>query len=243
MTKPGYTHIAVLLDRSGSMQGVQTDTIGGFNTFLAEQKQVPGDATVTLAQFSDRYEVTYADVPLAHVSNLTTKTYSPNGWTSLNDALAKLITDLGTKLASKPEHERPSKVTVLIMTDGQENTSKEYGGAAGLKKVNEMVTHQKAKYNWEFVFMGANMDAFATAQSYGIGKGASINYASSSIGTSNAFKSMSRGLVGSRISSSLGSTMDSFFENETNVNSVQDTTADTTSIAETIAKYLEKKDN
>ncbi len=243
MTKPNYTHIAVLLDRSGSMQSVQTDTIGGYNQFLAEQKLVPGDATVTLAQFNDKYEVTYADVPLTSVADLTQETYSPNGWTSLNDALAKLITDLGTKLATKPEYERPSKVVVVIMTDGHENTSKEFGGAYGLKKVNDMLTHQKIKYNWEFVFMGANIDAFSTAQSYGISSHASINYASTGIGTSNAFKSMSRGMTASRITASLGRTLGSFFENETNTNAVDSASLDTTSIAETIAKYTaEKKD-
>lgn len=235
--KQNFTHIAALLDRSGSMAVVQADTIGGFNTFLEEQKKVPGEATITLAQFSDKYEVTYMDVPLEHVAKLTPETYRPSGWTSLNDALARLINELGTKLASKPEHERPSKVIVLIMTDGQENTSKEFAGFEGLRKLNQMVTHQRDKYSWEFVFMGANIDSFATAQNYGFAKTATINYCSDSIGTYNAFKSASRGVVATRFAAASGGTLDAFFENERNRDVVSNTTLDTMDIGATIAKY------
>ena len=235
--KKDFTHIVALLDKSGSMQSVLADTIGGFNTFLEEQKKVPGEATITLAQFSGGYEVSYADVPLAHVAHLTAETYVPSGWTALNDALAKTITDVGTKLAAKKEDERPSKVIVLIMTDGQENSSKEFVGQAGLQKLNEMVTHQKAKYSWDFVFVGANIDSFAAASTYGIPLTYTINYSSTGIGSANAFKSVSRGMTAARMTTSAGGTLGNFFENEANTVSISDATLDSMDISETIKKY------
>lgn len=228
-----YTHIAILLDRSGSMRAVQDDTIGGFNTFLDEQKKVPGEASVTLMQFSDKCEVSYMDVPLLHVANLTRETYSPSGWTALNDALAKTINDVGEKLAKTPEHERPSKVIVLIMTDGAENSSKEFAGYFGLTKLNAMVKHQMEKYSWNFVFVGANMDSFATASNYGFAPGYTINYVSNSVGSSNAFKSVSKGMATVRLCDSTAN----FFANDTNQTQIDDTVLDTSNINETINKY------
>lgn len=237
MTKPNFTHIVAILDKSGSMKPVQDDTIGGFNTFLDEQKKVPGEATLTLVQFSDKCQTTYSDVPLAHVALLTKDTYCPNGWTALNDSLAKTINDVGMKLAAKPEHDRPSKVVFLIMTDGAENTSKEFGGTLGLAKVSEMVKHQKDKYSWDFVFMGANMDAFATGISYGIPSTYAINYTSDKLGSYNAFKSASRGMTASRLVASAGGTLDMFFENEASKHIVSNDTLDVSNIQETINKY------
>lgn len=237
MTKANLTHIVAILDKSGSMAPVQLDTIGGFNTFLDEQRKVPGEATVTLVQFSDNYHVTYSDVPLAHVAKLTTETYSPSGWTALNDALAKTITDVGTKLATKKEEERPSKIVVLVMTDGAENKSKEYVGTAGLKTLTDMVTHQRTKYNWEFVFMGANIDAFATASNYGFAKNATINYFSDSVGSTNAFKSLSRGMAATRTAAAYGSSVGSFFENERSKEVISNASLDASDISETIKKY------
>jgi uncharacterized protein YegL len=241
MTKPNYTHIVALLDRSGSMQVVQGDTIGGFNTFVEEQKKVPGEATLTLVQFSDKCETTFADVPLNHVAPLNVETYKPSGWTALNDALAKTVHDVGSKLSVKPEKERPSKVIVLVMTDGAENSSKEFVGQHGLKKLSSMVTHQKEKYNWEFVFIGANIDAFAAASHYGIGVGQTINYTSDSFGQQNAFKSLSKGLAATRTSAYVGAAAPvNFFENDANLGAVSNATLDTSSIEETIGKYLNK---
>lgn len=241
MTKPNFTQIVALLDRSGSMQVVQQDTIGGFNNFVTEQKKVPGDATLTLVQFNDKCETTFSDVPLNHVAPLTTETYKPNGWTALNDALAKTIHDVGVKLSSRPEHERPSKVVVLVMTDGAENSSKEFVGQDGFKKLSSMITHQKDKYSWEFVFIGANIDAFATAHHYGIGAGQTIAYSSNSVGQQNAFKSLSKGLAAVRTSAYAGAAAPvNFFENDVNLKAVDDSTLDTSDISATIDKYLQK---
>jgi hypothetical protein len=235
--KQHYTHIAALIDKSGSMGPIQLDTIGGFNTFIDEQKKLPGEVSITLAQFNDKYELTYADVPLTKVAHLTTETYRPAGWTSLNDSLAKLINDTGAILAAKPEHERPSKVIIVVMTDGQENTSKEYVGQAGLKTLSDMVKHQTEKYSWQTIFLGANIDAFATAAIYGIGASNTINYTSSSTGISNAFKSVSRGVMASRASAMYGATMDSFFENERDATAVGSLHLDTSDVSSVIAKY------
>ena len=244
MTKPNYTHIEVLLDRSGSMKRVENDTIGGFNTFVEEQKRVPGEATITLRQFSDTCETTYADVPLAHVAALTNQTYRPSGWTALNDALAATIEEVGAKLSAKPEAERPSRVVVLIMTDGEENRSKKFIGPEGLTKLSHMVSHQKDKYAWEFVFIGANINSFATANTYGIDRGHAINYSQEAFGTSNAFKSLSRGMATSRMKSSVGAAPSlNFFENERSKEFIAYDQADTLDIGATIDKIAEELKN
>lgn len=238
MTKLGFTQIVALLDRSGSMAKVQNDTIGGFNSFVDEQRKVPGEATLTLVQFSTECETTFADVPLAHVAPLTTETYKPSGWTALNDALAKTINEVGNKLAAKPEAERPSKVIVLIMTDGEENKSKEFIGRPGLTKLSEMVNHQKEKYSWEFVFIGANINAFSAANNYGIDRGHAINYSQHGFGQANAFKSLSRGMAASRLCANVGAApLNNFFENEKNQELINFDKLDTLDISETIKKY------
>jgi uncharacterized protein YegL len=233
--KDNHSHIVVLLDKSGSMKAVRDDTIGGFNTFLEEQKKVPGTATLTLVQFSDKCHTTYMDVSLAHVAPLTRENYKVSGWTSLNDALAKTIDEVGQKLMATPEKERPSKVTVLVITDGAENTSVEFGGFMGLVKVKEKIKHQTEKYNWSFVFLGANVDAFSTASNYGILPNYTINYTSNSVGSANVFKTASRGLVAERMTG--GKMKNGFFENEVNMIQVNDVCLDTADISSTIQKY------
>jgi hypothetical protein len=240
MTKPNFSKIIALLDRSGSMGKVAADTIGGFNTFVEEQKKVPGEATLTLIQFNDSCETIYADVPLAHVAPLTAETYKPSGWTALNDALGKTITETGNSLAAKSEAERPSRVVVLIMTDGEENKSTTFVGPHGLTKLSSMVNHQKEKYTWEFVFIGANINAFSAANNYGIDRGHAINYSQERFGQKNAFKSLSRGLAASRITSAAGAApLPNFFDHEKNKTMVMHDTLDTLDITETIKKYTE----
>lgn len=241
MTKPNFTHIVALLDKSGSMVSVQNDTIGGFNTFIEEQKKVPGEATLTLVQFSDKCETTYSDVPLAHVAPLSALTYRPSGWTALNDALAKTVRDVGAKLAAKPENERPSKVIVLVMTDGEENRSVEFSGTHGLKKLSSIVTHQKETYSWEFVFIGANIDSFATADLYGIGRGMTINYTSNSVGQQNAFKSLSKGMAEVRSAAFYGAAAPAnFFANDASLEAVDSVKLDTSDISDIVNKYSQK---
>lgn len=172
MTNPNKTAIAVVLDRSGSMQSCRADTIGGFNAFLKKQRELPGYATLTLAQFDDVYEVVYLDRELKDVPDLTEETFVPRGTTALCDAIGKTIIALGEKLSKLPEVDRPGKVVVVIVTDGGENASQEYTR----DRIKQMTEHQKSKYQWEFVYLGANQDAVAVGSSLGIGKGMSASY-------------------------------------------------------------------
>lgn len=164
MTNPNYTHIVLVLDRSGSMSSVKDDAVGGFNQFLEEQKSFPGKATMTLAQFDHEYDIVYDFVPIQHVASLTDKTFQPRGMTRLLDAVGMTIKGVGTNLADLPENKRPSKVVFAILTDGHENDSKEYTRA----KVFEMIKHQEKKYNWQFAYLSSDLNAVLDAQAYGI---------------------------------------------------------------------------
>lgn len=241
--KQGLTYIVALLDKSGSMQNVQKDTIGGYNTFIEEQKRVPGEARITLMQFNHKLHKIYEDVPIQHVAPLTETTFSPIGWTSFNDSFAQAISEVGIKLSLKPEEDRPSKVLFLIMTDGAENTSKEFIGIDGLKKLNAMVNHQKDKYSWSFVYLGANLDSQKVSKSYGIDSKSAINYTSNDIGALNAFKSISRGVAGMRVNCSAGRETTNFFENESNTNMIDSSIKDTSDIGEIVKKYTSPEDS
>lgn len=157
--KTNYTHIAVILDRSGSMQALIKDVIGGFNTFVKEQKALPGEATFTLVQFDDKYEVVHDFVDIQKVPTLTEETYNARNMTALLDAVGVTIKTVGEKLAAMPEDQRPSKVLVSIYTDGQENSSKEYNWP----QIAKMIKTQRETYGWEFTFTGVGSEAFAEA--------------------------------------------------------------------------------
>ena len=195
MTMQNYTHIEVILDRSGSMDSCLSATIEGFNRFLADQKKVGGRCTVTQVQFDDLYEIHYHYSEIENVPFINRETYVPRGGTALIDAMGKSINRLGQELAAKPEHLRPSKVIVLIQTDGQENASREFSRTA----VFEMIKRQQEKYGWDFVFAGTNQDAIASAQSYGIPTRSAIYYSNTAYGTSNAWASVSSNIADSRI--------------------------------------------
>jgi hypothetical protein len=163
------TEIVVLVDRSGSMASVRADMEGGFNTFISKQKELPGKCSVTLAQFDDKYELVYQNKPLAEVPNLD---LVPRGWTALLDAVGRTISEVGDRLRKTPEHKRPGKLLFMIITDGQENRSVEFKR----EKVKEMVKHQTDKYQWDFIFLGANQDAFLEAEKLGIFGTSSISF-------------------------------------------------------------------
>ncbi len=181
------TDITILLDRSGSMESVRKDTIGGFNTFLKAQKELEGEAVLTLVQFDDQYEVCYSAVPIKEVKELTTETFVPRGWTALLDAIGKTISSTGERLAKMSEKDRPEQVIFVILTDGDENYSKEYTKSV----VNEAIKIQTNTYNWDFVFLGANQDAIKVGGSYGILKGNSMSFAANSQGTMDSFAAVS----------------------------------------------------
>ena len=176
------TDMTVVLDRSGSMAAVRDDTIGGFNSVLEEQKQVPGLACLTLVQFDDQYEVVYEGRKLQDVPPLTTRTFVPRGSTALLDAVGRTIHAVGARLAALPKADRPGKVLLLIMTDGEENASHEFSRT----QIFDMITHQRDVYAWEIVFIGANQDAVATGASYGIPAANALSYVPTAAGTRQA---------------------------------------------------------
>lgn len=179
MTNPNLTHLYFLLDRSGSMLSIREDTVGGFNAFIAEQRQHAGDCRVTLAQFDDRYEVVYADRPIADVPGLDLQ---PRGTTALLDAIGRLVTDAGAHLASLPEDDRPGTVIVGIMTDGYENASQEWTHPA----IKALVQQQTKTYRWEFLYMGADQDAIEVGTSLGVPANRSVTYSRNASGPAMA---------------------------------------------------------
>lgn len=174
--KPNSVAIAVVLDKSGSMGLVREGTITGFNTYVDNQKNEPGEATLTLVFFDTEYDVKYVDKPLADVKHLAPEDYYPGGNTALNDAIARAITEIGAKLAAKPEKDRPAKVVMVIVTDGQENSSKEYKLPEGTATIKKMIEHQEKTYSWQFIFLGAGLDAVKQAASYGIDASRAAQY-------------------------------------------------------------------
>lgn len=189
--------ITIVLDRSGSMSAVRDDTIGGFNTFLEEQKALPGSADVTLVQFDNEYDILYEGRSLPDIAPLSAKTFVPRGSTALLDAVGRTLNATGARLAAQPEAARAAKVLFVIMTDGEENASHEFTA----KQVFEMITHQREKYQWQIVFIGANQDAVATAASYGIPQTNALNYAATPAGTRSMNAKLSAATRSMRISS------------------------------------------
>lgn len=169
MTNPNLTHIYFLLDRSGSMESIREDTEGGFNAFIREQKEQPGECRVTLAQFDDHYDEVYRDLPVGEVPPLRLQ---PRGMTALLDSIGRLIGDAGARLAAIPEDSRPGSVVIGIMTDGHENSSRELTPA----QVKAIIERQTKDYGWQFLYMGADQDAIEVGASIGVPKDHSMTY-------------------------------------------------------------------
>jgi len=170
MTRSDLTHLYFLLDRSGSMQSIKADTEGGFAAFVQEQRNaVSGECRVTLAQFDNTYELVYADVPLADVPPLD---LAPRGSTALLDAMGRMITEAGARLAALPEDRRPGTVVVAVMTDGHENASTEWTHPA----IKSLVEQQTESYRWQFLYMGADQDAIEVGRSMGVKAEHSVTY-------------------------------------------------------------------
>ncbi len=190
------TDITIILDRSGSMDSVKDDTIGGFNNFLGEQQKVEGEAVLSLVQFDDQYEVVYSDKDINSAAKLTEETFQPRGMTALFDAVGRTVNAVGQRLAALSEEERPDKILFVIMTDGFENSSKEFNAA----RISEMITHQRNAYKWEFMFIGANQDAVLSAQQIGIPAAAALTYAANEEGTRAAYSMMAGKVKNYRLS-------------------------------------------
>jgi len=170
------TEIVFILDRSGSMEGLEKDTIGGFNGFVKKQAKA-GSTNLTTVLFDDRYEIIHNGVD-AGKAILTDKEYYTRGSTALLDAIGKTITNVGNRLNETPEALRPGKVIFVITTDGLENASQEFS----YNEIKKMITHQTEKYNWEFIFMGANIDVAIEGEKLGIAHDRAVSYAASATG-------------------------------------------------------------
>lgn len=161
MVDTNKTELVAILDRSGSMIAMMSDVIGGFNSFVEEQKKVPGEAQLTLVLFDDMYEIVHDGLDIQKVPTLTSEICKARGSTALLDAVGKTINVVGDRLAKTPENQRPGKVIFMIFTDGEENDSKEF---RDLAVVRAMIDEQKTKYSWEFIFAGADLSQAKYAQ-------------------------------------------------------------------------------
>ena len=188
------TEIALIVDRSGSMSNKIEDAIGGFNTLIEDQKKVEGDARVTVVLFDNQIDTIVDAKPINDVALLTRETYIPRGTTSLRDAIGMTANKIGERLAQDPEAERPGKVIIVIITDGLENTSKEFSAEA----LKELIERQKNEYSWEFLFMGTTEEAINAAQSWGVDHTGA--YADTGEGTRQGYLGISRCVAGYRTS-------------------------------------------
>ena len=182
--RKGLTEVVFILDRSGSMSGLEADTIGGFNSLIEKQKKEDGEAYISTVLFSDNSEVLYDRVPVAKVEPMNNTQYYVRGCTALLDAIGGAIHHISNVHKYAREEDRPEKTLFIITTDGMENSSRVYD----YKKVKEMVEKEKEKNGWEFLFLGANIDAIDVAGRFGISADRAVNYECDSEGTKLNYK-------------------------------------------------------
>ena len=184
--KKNLTELVFILDRSGSMAGLEQDTIGGFNAMLQKQRGEPGEAVISTVLFDNETEVIYDRLPLDRVPALTEKEYYVRGCTALLDAVGGAIHHIGNVHKYAREEDRPEKTLFVITTDGMENASRRYT----YDKVKAMIERQRETYGWEFLFLGANIDAAQEAARFGIRADCAADYYADSIGTEAVYESV-----------------------------------------------------
>ena len=187
MENKNLTELVFILDRSGSMSGLEGDTIGGYNSLLEKQRKEVGEATVTTVLFDDQYEMIHDHAAIGKVKDITNKEYFARGMTGLLDAVGKTINHVSNRHKNALDREVPEKTMVVIITDGYENASREFV----LPQVKQMIERQKAEFGWEFLFMGANIDAVSTAAGFGISPDRAVTYEADSKGTRMNFDAVS----------------------------------------------------
>lgn len=181
-----HTQITFVLDSSGSMSKIEDDTKGGFNTFVQDQQEEEGTASVSLYDFNTSVTVLYDAIPVADVPKLINDNYSPGGRTALHDALSEAIKGTNDHVQTVPSAEKPDNVIVVVLTDGKENASE-----TPQNQIRELVEEYREEHDWEFVFIGANQNAALTAESMGMDKQKSLDMAHSGEGTRSAYESTS----------------------------------------------------
>ena len=184
--KKGLTEIVFILDRSGSMAGLEADTIGGFNSLIRKQRSEAGEALISTVLFDNYTEVIHDRVPLSKISEMTGEDYYVRGCTALLDAVGGALHHIGNVHKYAREEDRPEHTLFVITTDGMENASRHYS----YDTVRRMIERQKEKYGWEFLFLGANIDAAREAKRFGIQEDRAVRYHSDSIGTELNFEAM-----------------------------------------------------
>ena len=207
--KNGLTEIVFILDRSGSMAGLEADTIGGYNAMLAKQKKEKGEAIISTVLFDDRTEILHDRKNIQNVERITDEEYYVRGCTALLDAVGGAIHHISRIQKEMPEEERPEKTLFIITTDGLENASRWYS----YEKVKRMVEKKKKKNHWEFVFLGANIDAVEVAGRFGVAANRAVRYECDSVGTALNFTIMSKMVSCARASSS-AEDMEEAFDND-----------------------------
>ena len=195
----GLTEIVYILDRSGSMGGLEADTIGGFNSMMEKQKKNGEKAYVSTVLFDDTCEVLHDRVSIDKIKKMTDKEYYVRGCTALLDAVGGAIHHIGNIHKYARPEDRPEKTIFVITTDGMENASRQYS----YDKVQKMVKRQQKKYGWEFIFIGANIDAYAEAQRFGIRKDRAVNYVCDDIGTANVYAGVSKAVCSVMIANNI----------------------------------------
>lgn len=194
--KKNLTEIVFILDRSGSMSGLEADTIGGFNSMLAKQKQEKGEALVSTVLFDNVCEVLHDRVEIGKIAPMTERDYTVRGCTALLDAIGGAIHHIGNVHKYARAEDVPEHTLFIITTDGMENASRNYTA----EKVKQMIERQKTKYGWEFLFLGANIDAVETARHFGIAPDRAANYRCDSRGTALNFEVLSETISDVRMS-------------------------------------------
>ncbi len=192
--KKDLVELVFILDRSGSMAGLEKETIAGFNRLIQQQKEVQGEALVSTVLFDDRFEVLHNRVSIQKIEHMTSKDYYVRGSTALLDAIGRSILKIRNVHKALEEENKPEKTLFFITTDGMENASVEFI----YERVNEYIQLQKEKYGWEFIFIGANIDAIGTAKKFGIDADRAVNYRSDKRGTNLNYKVMNETITNLR---------------------------------------------
>ena len=185
--KNNITELVFILDRSGSMAGLESDTIGGFNAMIEKQKKQEGECYVSTVLFNNASEILHDRIKLAEVPKMTESDYTVGGCTALIDAIGEAIHHIENIHKYARAEDVPEHTMFVITTDGMENASRHYTA----EKVKKMIERKKKKHDWEFLFLGANIDAVETARNYGIDESRAVNYHSDSAGTSINYEAMS----------------------------------------------------
>ena len=197
--KNNATELVFILDRSGSMTGLEKDTIGGFNAMLKKQKEVEGECRITTVLFDNQLNILHDRLDIQAIGSLTEKDYQVGGSTALLDAIGSTINKIGNVQKHSSHEHRASKVLFVIITDGEENSSREFSS----QRIKKMIEHQMNKYGWEFIFLGANIDAVETSKMYGIRPDRTQNYHADAKGVNLNFDVMSKTVANFRMNANI----------------------------------------